>query len=318
MIPTAFLVSVMVFLLMHLVPGNTVDVMIAQLTESGSQVEIDREALERKFGLDAPLIVQYGRFLGVAPQMDGRISGVLQGDLGTSWRQRLAVTELLFKQMPVTIELGLMGLVIAQLIAIPIGVYSALRQDTWGDYVGRSFAIMSISVPGFWLATLVIVYPSIWWGYMPSIWLIKFADDPMGNLKMFVVPAIVLALAMAGGTMRMTRTMTLEVIRNDYIRTAWAKGLAEALVVSRHALKNAFIPVITIIGLQIPILIGGTVIIEQIFMLPGMGRLIVQSLLLRDYPVVSGIMLFFSFGLMLINLLVDLTYGFLDPRIRSS
>ena len=318
MVPTAFLVSVMVFLLMHLVPGNTVDVMIAQLTESGSQVEIDREALERKFGLDAPLIVQYGRFLGVAPQMDGRISGVLQGDLGTSWRQRLAVTELLFKQMPVTIELGLMGLVIAQLIAIPIGVYSALRQDTWGDYVGRSFAILSISVPGFWLATLVIVYPSIWWGYMPSIWLIKFADDPMGNLKMFVVPAIVLALAMAGGTMRMTRTMTLEVIRNDYIRTAWAKGLAEALVVSRHALKNAFIPVITIIGLQIPILIGGTVIIEQIFMLPGMGRLIVQSLLLRDYPVVSGIMLFFSFGLMLINLLVDLTYGFLDPRIRSS
>ena len=318
MVPTAFLVSVMVFLLMHLVPGNTVDVMIAQLTESGSQVEIDREALERKFGLDAPLIVQYGRFLGVAPQMDGRISGVLQGDLGTSWRQRLAVTELLFKQMPVTIELGLMGLVIAQLIAIPIGVYSALRQDTWGDYVGRSFAIMSLSVPGFWLATLVIVYPSIWWGYMPSIWLIKFADDPMGNLKMFVVPAIVLALAMAGGTMRMTRTMTLEVIRNDYIRTAWAKGLAEALVVSRHALKNAFIPVITIIGLQIPILIGGTVIIEQIFMLPGMGRLIVQSLLLRDYPVVSGIMLFFSFGLMLINLLVDLTYGFLDPRIRSS
>ncbi len=318
MIPTAFLVSVMVFLLMHLVPGNTVDVMIAQLTESGSQVEIDREALERKFGLDAPLIVQYGRFLGVAPQMDGRISGVLQGDLGTSWRQRLAVTELLFKQMPVTIELGLMGLVIAQLIAIPIGVYSALRQDTWGDYVGRSFAILSISVPGFWLATLVIVYPSIWWGYMPSIWLIKFADDPMGNVKMFVVPAIVLALAMAGGTMRMTRTMTLEVIRNDYIRTAWAKGLAEALVVSRHALKNAFIPVVTIIGLQIPILIGGTVIIEQIFMLPGMGRLIVQSLLLRDYPVVSGIMLFFSFGLMLINLLVDLTYGFLDPRIRSS
>ena len=318
MVPTAFLVSVIVFLLMHLVPGNTVDVMIAQLTESGSDVEIDREALERKFGLDAPLIVQYGRFLGIAAHVDGHTSGLLQGDLGTSWRQRLTVTELLFKQMPVTIELGLMGLVIAQLIAIPIGVYSALRQDTWGDYVGRSFAILSISVPGFWLATLVIVYPSIWWGYMPSIWLIKFADDPMGNIKMFIVPAIVLALAMAGGTMRMTRTMTLEVIRNDYIRTAWAKGLAEALVVSRHALKNAFIPVITIIGLQIPILIGGTVIIEQIFMLPGMGRLIVQSLLVRDYPVVSGIMLFFSFGLMLINLLVDLTYAFLDPRIRSS
>ena len=318
MIPTAFLISVIVFLLMRLVPGDVIDVMIAQMAESAEEIELDREQLERKLGLDASLLVQYARFLGIAPQVDGNVSGVLQGDFGVSWRQRLSVTELLFKKMPVTVELGLMGLVIAQLIAIPIGVYSALRQDTWGDYVGRSFAILSISVPGFWLATLVIVYPSIWWGYMPSIWLIKFADDPMGNLKMFIVPAIVLALAMAGGTMRMTRTMTLEVIRNDYIRTAWAKGLAEALVVSRHALKNAFIPVITIVGLQIPILIGGTVIIEQIFMLPGMGRLIVESLLVRDYPVVSGIMLFFSFGLMLINLLVDLTYGFLDPRVRTS
>ena len=227
MIPTAFLISVMLFLLMRLVPGDVIDVMIAQLAESAEEIELDREELERKLGLDASLLVQYGRFLGVAPNVDGQISGVLQGDFGTSWRERLTVTELLFKKIPVTMELGLMGLIIAQLIAIPIGVYSALRQDTWGDYVGRSFAILSISVPGFWLATMVIVYPSIWWGYMPSIWLIKFADDPMGNLKMFIVPAIVLALAMAGGTMRMTRTMTLEVIRNDYIRTAWAKGLAE-------------------------------------------------------------------------------------------
>ena len=154
MIPTAFLISVIVFLLMRLVPGDVIDVMIAQMAESAEEIELDREQLERKLGLDASLLVQYARFLGIAPQVDGNVSGVLQGDFGVSWRQRLSVTELLFKKMPVTVELGLMGLVIAQLIAIPIGVYSALRQDTWGDYVGRSFAILFISVllPGFaWL-----------------------------------------------------------------------------------------------------------------------------------------------------------------------
>jgi peptide/nickel transport system permease protein len=226
------------------------------------------------------------------------------------------VVEQLAQRWPVTLELGLMALIIGQLIALPIGIFSALRQDKWGDYIGRSFAILCISIPGFWLATMVIVFPSIWWGYMPSIMLIPFTEDPIGNLKMFIIPALVMGMAMSGMTMRMTRTMMLEVLRQDYIRTAWAKGLGERVVVTRHALKNALIPVITVMGFQLPVLIGGTVIIEQIFMLPGMGRLLVEATLNRDYPVISGIMFLFSIILVLVNLAVDLAYGLLDPRVH--
>ncbi|GAH68647.1 unnamed protein product, partial [marine sediment metagenome] len=210
----------------------------------------------------------------------------------------------------------ILALIVAQLIALPIGIYSALRQDTWGDYIGRSFAILCIAVPSFWVATMVIVFPSKWWGWSPPIMLIRFTEDPIGNLQMFIVPAIVLGMAMSGMTMRMTRTMMLEVLRQDYIRTAWAKGLRERVVIIRHALKNALIPVITVIGFQLPVMIGGAVIIEQIFCLPGMGRLLVNATLGRDYMVVSGIMLILGFGMVFINLMVDLTYGFLDPRIH--
>jgi peptide/nickel transport system permease protein len=209
-----------------------------------------------------------------------------------------------------------MGLIISQLIAFPIGIYSALRQDKWGDYISRSFAILCISIPGFWLGTIVIVFPSIWWGYMPPIMLIRFTEDPIGNLKMFIIPAIIVGMAMAGMLMRLTRTMMLEVLRQDYIRTAWAKGLRERVVILRHALKNALIPVITIIGLQAPILMGGTVIIEQIFSLPGMGRLILSATLHRDEMLIGGLMFIFAAVLVLINLVVDLTYAYLDPRVH--
>ena len=228
----------------------------------------------------------------------------------------MPVPELVALKWPVSLQLGVMGLIIAQLIALPIGIYSALRQDTWGDYIGRSFAILCISIPGFWLATMIIVFPAIWWDYMPPIMLVHFTEDPIGNLRMFIVPAIVLGMAMAGMTMRMTRTMMLEVLRQDYIRTAWAKGLRERIVVLRHALKNALIPVVTIIGGQIPVLVGGTIIIEQIFVLPGMGRLIIMALFRRDHPLISGTMLFFAVALVLINLMVDLTYAYLDPRVH--
>jgi peptide/nickel transport system permease protein len=219
-------------------------------------------------------------------------------------------------RLPVTIELGFLAFIVSQLMALPIGVYSALRQDTWGDYGGRSFAILALSIPNFWLATLVIVFPSIWWNYFPPIGLIHFTDNPIGNLKIFLVPAIVLGLTMAGGTMRMTRTMMLEVLRQDYIRAAWAKGLSERVVIIRHALKNALIPVVTMMGLQLMIMIGGSVAIEQIFGLPGIGRLMLDTIATRDYPVVSGILLLFSLSLMVINLLTDLTYASLDPRVR--
>ncbi len=313
MIPTLFLVSLLVFFMIRLLPGDFIDALDA---EAIGDEPVDRAAVMEALGLDAPAFVQYGRWLGVVPQMDGGFSGVLQGDLGESWRSEMTVLDLVGKKWPVTLELGLMGLILGQLIAFPIGIYSALRQDKWGDYAGRSFAILLISLPGFWIATMVIVYPAIWWGYMPPIMLIPFTEDPLGNLRMFIVPAIVLGMALSGTTMRMTRTMLLEVLRQDYIRTAWAKGLRERVVVMRHALKNALIPVVTIIGNRVPVLIGGTVIIESIFALPGMGRLMIEALHNRDEPVLSGIVLIFAAGLMLINLIVDLTYGFLDPRVR--
>ncbi|KKN36797.1 hypothetical protein LCGC14_0769970 [marine sediment metagenome] len=312
LIPTLLLVTFLIFLVIHLMPGDIIDAMLA----ANPDVEIDRPALERRLGLDAPLPVQYGRWMGVVPQMDGSFSGILQGDLGVSGWQRMPVVELIALKWPVTLELGLMALIVSLLIALPVGIYSALRQDKWGDYIARSFAIACISIPGFWLGTLVIVLPSIWWGYMPPIMLVKFAEDPIRNLGMFIVPAIILGMAMAGITMRMTRTMILEVLRQDYIRTAWAKGLRERVVVIRHALKNALIPVITIIGIQVPLVIGGTVIIEEIFSLPGMGRLIFSAVTNRDEPLVSGALLLFAVVLVLTNLTIDLIYAYLDPRVR--
>jgi peptide/nickel transport system permease protein len=311
-IPTLLLVSIMIFFLIRLMPGDIIDAMMSH----NPDVELDRPMLERQLGLDAPVLTQYGRWMGVTPQMDGSFSGLFQGDLGISSWNRKTVVELVAEKWPVTFELSLMALIVSLLIALPIGMYSALRQDKWGDYIGRSFAILCISVPGFWLGTLVIVLPSIWWGSMPPIMLIPFTEDPIGNLRMFILPATVLGMAMAGITMRMTRTMLLEVLRQDYIRTAWAKGLRERIVVIRHALKNALIPVISVVGLQVPLLIGGTVIIEQIFNLAGISRLLLDAVLGRDDSLTSGILILFAGVLVLINLVVDLTYAYLDPRIH--
>ncbi|MBA7639827.1 Dipeptide transport system permease protein DppB [subsurface metagenome] len=312
LIPTLLLVTLLIFFVVNLIPGDIIDAMQAQTPD----VKLDRAALEPKLGLDKPLLVQYGRWVGVVPQADGSYSGIFQGDFGISWWQRVSVLKLVAIAWPVTLELGLMGLIVTQLIAFPVGIYSALRQDKWGDYIGRSFAILCISIPGFWLGTMVIVFPSIWWNYTPSLMLIRFTEDPIGNLKMFIVPAIIVGMAMAGTIMRMTRTMMLEVLRQDYIRTAWAKGLRERVVILRHALKNALIPVITLMGLQMPILMGGTVIIEQIFSLPGMGRLILAATLHRDEALIGGLMFIFAAVLVLINLMVDLTYSYLDPRVH--
>jgi peptide/nickel transport system permease protein len=269
--------------------------------------KMDKQAIEHALGFDVPMIVQYGRWIG---------NILLHGDLGNSLWTRSPIINDIAARWPVTLELGFLGIVIAQIIALPVGIYSAIRQDTFGDYIARSFAILCIAVPGFWLGTLVIVFPSIWWGYMPPIRLIHFSVDPIGNLKMFVIPAIVLGMEMSGMTMRMTRTMMLEVLRQDYIRTAWAKGLKERVVVIRHALKNALIPVVTIIGWQLPLLIGGTVIIENIFGLPGMGQLLINATQIRDYTVVSAVLFLFAIVIMIINLMVDMTYGFLDPRVH--
>ncbi len=316
-IPTLFLVTILVFLTVRFIPGNVIDLMVAEMSmEASLGQQISEDYIKQSLGLDQPIHVQYLRWLGVMPQKDGRVHGVLEGDLGNSlWSGRSISQEMLAK-IPVSFELGIFAIITALVIALPIGIYSAMRQDTLGDYAGRTFAILAISLPGFWIATMVIVYPSIWWGWSPAMEYIPFTKDPIGNLIQFIIPGVIMGATFSGATMRMTRTMMLEVLRQDYIRTAWSKGLGERTIILRHALKNALIPVVTIVGSQLPILIGGAVIIEQIFALPGIGRYLVDAINRRDYPIISGINLVLATFILLCNIAVDLTYAWLDPRVQ--
>ena len=303
-LPTLFILSILVFLSVRFIPGDVIDVMVGRMEWYG---EVDREALERRLGLDVPVYVQYGRWIGGI---------LLHGSLGESLLGRWAVEEEILGRLPVTIELGVMAIIIGLLIALPVGIYSAIRQDTAADYLGRSIAIIGLATPNFWLGIMVMIFPAIWWGWAPPMELVSFTEDPLGNLGVFIIPSLILGTASAAATMRMMRTMMLEVLRQDYIRTAWSKGLRERVVIIRHTLKNALIPVVTLIGLQLPILVGGAVIMENIFNLPGIGRLLLKALDERDYPMVSGINLFFATGVVLLNLLIDLIYPYLDPRVR--
>jgi len=304
-IPTLFLLSIIVFLSVRFIPGDIIDTMIA--ADHNAMTGMDREVLLHALGLDVPVYVQYGRWL----------RGIfLHGTLGNSLLGAWTVEEKIIGRLPVTLELGFLAILIALLIALPVGIYSAIRQDTAADYLGRSVAIIGLATPNFWLGIMVMIYPVIWWGWAPPMRLIPFSEDPLGNLEMFLIPSLILGTAMAAATMRMTRTMMLEVLRQDYIRTAWSKGLRERIVVIRHAIKNALIPVVSLIGLQLPILIGGAVIMENIFNLPGLGRLFLTALSDRDYPVISGVNMFFASGVVGINLLIDLVYAYLDPRVR--
>ena len=304
-IPTLFVLSILVFLSVRFIPGDVIDAMFGDMQYLGGG--IDREAFERMLGLDLPVYVQYGRWMGGI---------LLRGTLGDSLLGDWRVEEKIWGRLPVTIELGVMALVIGVLIAVPVGIYSAIRRNTAADYAGRTIAILGLATPNFWLGTMVMVYPAIWWAWSPPMGLIPFSEDPLGNIGMFLIPSLILGTYLAAATMRMTRTMMLEVLRQDYIRTAWSKGLKERVVVIRHAIKNALIPVVTLIGMQLPILAGGSVIIENIFNLPGLGRLMLGALDDRDYPVVSGVNLFFGTAVMVINLMIDLTYALLDPRVR--
>jgi peptide/nickel transport system permease protein len=305
LIPTLILASIIVFVTVRLIPGDIIELMLSQNDLSADAKS--REQVVAALGLDKPMWQQYLTW----------ISGiVLHGDLGKSLWQGTPVTEQLLARMPVTFELGAIALLVGLIIALPIGIYSAIRQDTAGDYIARSFSILLLAVPSFWLGTMVVVFPSIWWGWSPSVDYIPFSKDPVENVKNLLLPGVVLGAALSAITMRMTRTMMLEVLRQDYIRTAWAKGLSEKLVIVRHALRNALIPVVTLVGLQAPLLIGGAVIIEQIFIIPGMGLLLLEAVQKRDYPIVTGVFLAVGVAVMLINLVVDLTYGLLDPKVR--
>jgi peptide/nickel transport system permease protein len=307
LVPTLILASIIVFVTVRLIPGDIIELMLSQNDLSADSKS--REQVVAALGLDKPMWEQYLTW----------ISGiVLHGDLGKSLWQGTPVTEQLLARMPVTFELGAIALLVGLIIALPIGIYSAIRQDTAGDYIARSFSILLLAVPSFWLGTMVVVFPSIWWGWSPSVDFIPFTKDPVENIKNLLLPGVVLGAALSAITMRMTRTMMLEVLRQDYIRTAWAKGLTEKLVIVRHALRNALIPVVTLVGLQAPLLIGGAVIIEQIFIIPGMGLLLLEAVQKRDYPIVTGVFLAVGVAVMLINLLVDLTYGLLDPKVRMS
>jgi peptide/nickel transport system permease protein len=305
LVPALFFASLIVFVIVRLVPGNIIDMMLAQ-NDVGAD-KLSRDQLVSTLGLDRPMWLQYFTWIGGI---------LLHGDFGKSLWQNTPVRELLAARMPVTFELGFLALIVALLTALPIGIYSAVRQDTAGDYLTRSFSILMLAVPSFWMGTMVMVFPSIWWGWSPQVKFVAFTEDPIQNLKQMILPALILGTSLSAITMRLTRTMMLEVLRQDYIRTAWAKGLSERLVVIRHALRNALIPVVTLIGLQAPILIGGAVIVEQIFVIPGMGLLLLDAISQRDYPIITGVSLVIGACVMLINLAVDLSYGLLDPKVR--
>ena len=304
MIPTLFILTVIVFLTVRFIPGDAIDTMMLRL----ELFDIDREDLLRSLGLDVPVHVQYGRW----------ISGILlRGTFGESlFGGPIPIEERILAKLPVTMELGLMAIVIAIIIALPVGIYSAIRQDGVGDFVGRSAAVIGLATPNFWLGIMVVIYPAIWWGWTPPLEYVSFREDQLANLGILIIPSLILGTAMSAQTMRLTRTMMLEVLRQDYIRTAWAKGLKERVVVIRHALKNAMIPVVTGIGLSLPLLVGGSVILENIFNLPGLGRLAITALEERDYPVISAVNLFFATAVLVFNLLIDLIYPYLDPRVR--
>ena len=301
-VPTLGLVSVIVFSLMRFMPGDVVLRMV-----EGQAYAPTVEALRRELGLDRPAYLQYADWMGGI---------VLRGDFGTSYWTRQPILEEFVRRFPVTLELALLTILVSVALGVLVGVVSAVRQDTVSDYIGRVLAILALSVPYFGLAVLVVVLPAIYFKWTPVWTYVPFSTDPLENLKILIVPATVFGVTRAGPIMRITRSALLDVLRQDYIRTAWSKGLPEQVIVLRHALKNALIPVISLVGLQMPLYIGGSVIIEAIFRLPGVGLFFFEALTRLDYPVVQSVNLIFAAMVVALNMAIDLTYAFLDPRIR--
>jgi peptide/nickel transport system permease protein len=302
-IPVLLLSSLIVFGLMRVMPG---DALTALMAESGNVSARELQKLRKDLGLDRPYYEQYLIWMW---QM-------VSFNPGYSIFTNEPIPAALKKSIPVTIELALLAMVLGLLIAIPVGVISATRQDTLSDYIGRLVAISGLSLPDFWLGTLVITFAAIWFSWIPPLGYTSLWESPWRNLQQFLLPAAVLGFRLSAATMRMTRSTLLEVLREDYVRTAWAKGLGERMIIYKHVLKNALIPVVTIVGGQFGTLLAGTVIVETIFALPGMGRLTVEAILFRDYPVVQTNVMLVAGTLVTLNLLVDLTYAWLDPRIH--
>jgi peptide/nickel transport system permease protein len=302
-VPVLVLSSLIVFGLMRVMPG---DALTALMAESGNIGERELRKLRADLGLDRPYYEQYLLW----------VWQMVSFNPGDSIFTNEPIPVALKKAVPVTLELATLAILLGLIIAIPVGVLSATRQDTTSDYVGRVVAVSGLSLPDFWLGTLVITFAAIWFHWIPPIGYASLWESPWRNLQQFLLPAAVLGFRLSAATMRMTRSTVLEVLREDYVRTAWAKGLAGRLVVYKHALKNALIPVVTIVGGQLGTLLAGTVVVETIFALPGMGRLTVEAILFRDYPVVQTNVMLVAATLVTLNLVVDLTYAWLDPRIR--
>ncbi len=309
-IPTLFVVTVLVFCLARFIPGSVIDRMVSEMAgysvAHGGQI-IDEAAIRHQLGLDLPIYKQYIQWAG---------SILTRGDFGNSLWTRHPLVDELRARYPVTFELSLMALIISVVVALPIGIYSAIRQDTAGDYVGRTIAVAGLSIPNFWVGTIIMVIPAVIWGWSPPVEYIPLSKDPLGNLGQFAIPAAIMGMSTSASLMRITRTMMLEVLRNDYVRTAWSKGLTERMVVLRHAFKNASLPLITMLGARIPGLLAGTVIMEQIFALPGMGRLMLDAINTRDYPVISGVNVIMASLALVCIVLTDISYAYVDPRIR--
>jgi peptide/nickel transport system permease protein len=302
-IPTLLGVVTLVFVVMRLVPGTIVD----QILAHGDASEEVQRSLREFFGLDRPIYVQYLQYLG----------SLLTGDLGTSWRARFPAVDMILYALPVTLQLALMAALISMIVGMTLGILSAVNENTPLDHVIRIVSLFSLSMPVFWQATMIILVLSLTVRWAPLGYVSPFVD-PLQNLSLMILPALALGTSASASVMRMTRSCLLDVLRQDYIRTAQAKGLRERAVVVRHAVKNAMIPVVTILGLQVGSLLGGSVVVESVFGLPGIGLLILNAIGMRDYPIVQGAVIFTAVMFMLTNLLVDVLYGYLDPRIRFS
>jgi peptide/nickel transport system permease protein len=298
-----WLVSLAIFSLVRILPGDAV---IMQLDQAAAPTPEALTRARQELGLERPFLAQYRVW----------ITGALHGDLGRSLITRRSVTSELGKRINLTSHLSVMSIIVAMLIALPVGVLSAVKQDTASDYLARFFAILGLSLPDFWLATVAITFLAIWVQWIPPVGFAPLWEDPVRCLGQLAIPALIIGARLAAVSMRMTRSSLLEVLRQDYIRTARAKGARERAVIVRHALKNAFIPVVTVIGQQFSVLLGGTVIVEFIFLQPGVGSLMLDAVLLRDYTLIQGAVLFFAAVVVATNLLVDLSYAWLDPRIR--
>jgi peptide/nickel transport system permease protein len=306
LIPVLFVVSLMAFALMRMLPGDAALLMVSGSEEAISDPEV-MEVLRHQLGLDKPYLVQYVEW----------IWNILRyGDMGTAFWTEEPVTTEIMRRLPITVELAIGTVIISLFIAIPIGIIAAVRQDTLLDYTGRFASVAGLSMPGFWIGTLFIVFAAIWFGYLPPPGYTPPWVDPWANFQQFIFPCLTMGIHDSARSMRMTRSQMLEVVRQDYIRTAWAKGLRERSIILRHALRNAVIPVVTIVGLDFGYLLGRTVVVETVFSLPGLGSLTLAAIMHRDYPQIQGNILVIAATIVVVNFLVDIIYAVIDPRIR--